>query len=156
MDIETKLLMDIDGALDRLTAAVGEKTLRAVGFAGAAVFRDEVIRGAPKDTGFLSENIGIVRDKSDSYKDVVQTYVVKVLQIKHKYANTKHNVRKNKVGKTYVTTNAFYWRFFEFGSSKMAARPFIRPSFESKKGEALQAMRTKLSEKIKEALSGKL
>lgn len=156
MDIEIKLTMDFDKALDRLTAAVGEKTLRAAGFAGAAVFRDEVIREAPKDTGFLSENVGVVRATEKSDGAVVQTYLVKVLPIVHKYANTKHNVRKGKVGKTYTTTDAFYWRFFEYGSSKMQARPFIRPSYESKKGEALQAMRTKLSEKISEALNGKL
>lgn len=30
-------------------------------------------------------------------------------------------------------TDAFYWRFHEFGTSKMPARPFIRPAFESLK-----------------------
>jgi HK97 gp10 family phage protein len=150
--IETKFVFDFDHTLDKLSDAVGERTLRAVGFAGAEVFRNEVVHEAPKDTGFLSENVGIVRDKSQSDGNVVQTYLVKILKIKNKYANTKHNVRKNKVGKTYTTTNAFYWKFFEFGTSKMPARPFIRPSYESKKAEALQAMKNKLAEKISEAL----
>jgi HK97 gp10 family phage protein len=161
-NVETKLLLDIDGAMARLTAAAGEKTLRAAGFAGAEVFRDEVIMAAPKDTGFLKSQIGVVRATEKSDGENVQTYLVKVLTFATKYANTKANVRAGRVTqsgislKKYQQTDAFYWRFFEFGSSKMAARPFIRPSFDSKKDEALRAMRTKLAEKISEALSGKL
>ena len=150
--INSKLLFDIEGALDKLSDAVGEKTLRSVGFAGAAVFRDEVALQAPKDTGFLSEQVGVIRDTDKSDGKIVQTYLVKVRTSKSKYANTKHNVRKDRAGKTYATTNAFYWRFFEYGTSKMAARPFIRPAFEAKKSEAMQAMKNKLSEKISEAL----
>ena len=50
------------------------------------------------------------------------------------YANTRENVRKSRVGKTYKTlgdkTNpggdTWYWRFLEFGTSKMGARPFLQ------------------------------
>jgi len=38
----------------------------------------------------------------------------------------------------------FYWRFVEFGTSKMAAKPFLRPAFEHTKMQA--------AERIKEAL----
>lgn len=31
----------------------------------------------------------------------------------------------------------FYWRFLEFGTKKMAARPFLRPAAESKGPEAI-------------------
>lgn len=31
----------------------------------------------------------------------------------------------------------FYWKFLEFGTSKMQARPFLRPAFEARKGEAV-------------------
>lgn len=33
---------------------------------------------------------------------------------------------------------AFYWRFLEYGTPNMAAIPFIRPGFDTKKSEALQ------------------
>lgn len=161
LKVDAKLVFDFDSALDKLTAAVGENTLRAAGFAGAAVFRDEVIRAAPKDTGFLSQQVGVIRATEKSDGAVVQTYLVKVRGGQIKYANTRRNRRAGRITqageslKTYEQTDAFYWRFFEYGSSKMAARPFIRPSYESKKGEALQAMKTKLAEKINEALSAK-
>jgi HK97 gp10 family phage protein len=31
----------------------------------------------------------------------------------------------------------FYWKFLEFGTSKMPARPFLRPAFEAQKGNAV-------------------
>ncbi len=37
-------------------------------------------------------------------------------------------------------TDAFYWIFQEFGTSKMPAHPFLRPAFESNKNEALNAI----------------
>jgi HK97 gp10 family phage protein len=38
---------------------------------------------------------------------------------------------------TYITVGdngAFYWAFQEFGTSKMAARPFIRPALDRRRG----------------------
>lgn len=161
LKVDAKLLIDIDGIFGRLTSAVGENTLRAAGFAGAAVFRDAVIKAAPEDTGLLQSEVIVARalDKSDTAS--VQTYVVRVRTSKNKYANTKSNVRKGRVTqagqslKTFDTTDAFYWRFLEYGSSRMRARPFIRPAYEAQKQQALQAMKTKLSEKISEALGTK-
>ena len=42
----------------------------------------------------------------------------------------------------------FYWRFLEFGTSKMAKRPFLRPAFESKKTAAVEAMRDYMDKRI--------
>jgi HK97 gp10 family phage protein len=45
-----------------------------------------------------------------------------------------------------IIDDAFYWRFLEFGTSKMAARPFFRPAIDTVSpqlvhivGEQLQA-----------------
>ena len=56
------------------------------------------------------------------------------------YGNTKENVRKGRVGKTYKTGgdkgnpggDTWYWRFVEFGvpSRGIAARPFLLPALE--------------------------
>jgi HK97 gp10 family phage protein len=32
--------------------------------------------------------------------------------------------------------SAFYWRFLEFGTSKMRARPFMRPALQENVGRA--------------------
>lgn len=38
----------------------------------------------------------------------------------------------------------YYWWFLEFGTSKMAAQPFLRPAFESTKLAQLQAIRKRM------------
>jgi HK97 gp10 family phage protein len=49
----------------------------------------------------------------------------------------------------------FWWRFIEFGTSKMAAKPFLRPAYEAKKMEAIEAMKEYLAQRIeKEVLKG--
>ncbi|NCQ29162.1 MAG: hypothetical protein GW802_17310, partial [Armatimonadetes bacterium] len=40
------------------------------------------------------------------------------------------------------------WRFIEFGTSKMPAKPFLRPAFEGQKENAVKAIGAKLDERI--------
>ncbi|MNT67142.1 hypothetical protein D3C72_2052590 [compost metagenome] len=49
---------------------------------------------------------------------------------------------------------AFYGRFLEFGTSKMAAQPFLRPAFEAKKGPAAAAVDEVIQTKVKELTRG--
>lgn len=66
-----------------------------------------------------------------------------------KYANTRANKRKRRVGRTYVTPgNVYYWRFLEFGTSKMKAQPFMRPAIEGNVNQASDAVVGKLNTAI--------
>ena len=55
------------------------------------------------------------------------------------YANTTANRRQNRVGQTYATAGSkenpggdtFYFRFLEFGTSKVPATPFLRPALNN-------------------------
>jgi HK97 gp10 family phage protein len=42
----------------------------------------------------------------------------------------------------------FYWKFMEFGTSKLPATPFLRPAFEAKKEDAIRRIGEKLDERI--------
>jgi HK97 gp10 family phage protein len=44
--------------------------------------------------------------------------------------------------------DAWYAHFVEFGTSKMAARPFMRPAFESRKAGAVEAIKSYLLSRI--------
>jgi len=46
------------------------------------------------------------------------------------------------------------WWHLEFGTKNMAAKPFLRPAFESKKMEAVLAIKTKLFQKLEQLTSG--
>jgi HK97 gp10 family phage protein len=49
------------------------------------------------------------------------------------------------VGKNYSTFgDAFYWRFLEFGTKKMARKPLFRDGFEKSKGRAAEAITRQL------------
>lgn len=49
-------------------------------------------------------------------------------------------------------SNVFYWRFLEFGTSKMAAQPFMRPALESNTEKATDAIVTELKRQLDEVL----
>ncbi|KGQ38069.1 hypothetical protein JP35_08580 [Gallibacterium anatis] len=60
---------------------------------------------------------------------------------------------KSKTGRSgaYNPRDPFYWRFVEFGTSKMPARPFLRPAFAQSKEQAARAViNTLRTEIIKE------
>lgn len=46
----------------------------------------------------------------------------------------KNDDEKKKIGKGGDT---FYWRFLEFGTAKMAAKPFMRPAMDASQQEAV-------------------
>ncbi|HGN2540501.1 TPA: HK97-gp10 family putative phage morphogenesis protein, partial [Proteus mirabilis] len=45
----------------------------------------------------------------------------------------------------------FYWWFVEFGTAKMPAQPFMRPSFEAKKEATAKVIVQTLKEDIEKA-----
>lgn len=133
---ETKLTGNLLSALEKLSAAAGESTLRSAGVAGAKVFQEEAKIRVPVSTGVIKNNIIIKRAEEKSNGAQKQTYLVTV-----------------RTGKKNAEGDAFYWRFVEFGTSKVAAQPFMRPAFEAMKRRALEAMRQRMREKIAELLS---
>lgn len=47
------------------------------------------------------------------------------------YTSNDDNRRAGRIGQSYqVEGKVFYWRFIEFGTSKMPAKPFMRPALE--------------------------
>ena len=130
--------------LQALPAAVGAKgggPARAALAKGARVFRDQAITNAPRDSGLLQESIVARRDSRPGLVGAAEAYYVGVRRKARRYANTKRNRGKGRAGKTYfVDGTAFYWLFLEFGTEKMAARPFLRPAFEARKEDALNTV----------------
>jgi len=58
-------------------------------------------------------------------------------------------------GEAYVGVSwrgdAYYGRFLEFGTSRMPARPFLRPAFDARSNEALGIFMDRLRENIERA-----
>lgn len=112
-------------ALDNIAS---EAVLRQAAVAGARVIFDEVKlrapvgdstyerKGAPHAPGTLRNSILIAYDKEVSVPGKLASYIVT------------------------WSKDAFYGRFLEYGTSKLSARPFLRPSYEAKKSEAAAAV----------------
>lgn len=132
----TDVLLDLD-------LAVSESVLRQAAVAGAREIFNEVRLRAPVDKGiyegkqgkhpfgFLRDHILIAYDEEVSVPGRIASYIVT------------------------WSKDAFYGRFLEFGTSKMAAQPFLRPAFEAKKAAAAAAVNEVIQVKVKELTSGK-
>jgi HK97 gp10 family phage protein len=138
-------------ALRELPKRVARNGLRAAVYAGAKVIRDEAKVKAPIATsplggdqpppGTLKRSI-IMKQVPELSGEQKQTFFVTV----------RHGKKYRKQGKNgKLSQDAWYWRFVEFGTVKMAAKPFLRPAFEGTKYQAVDAIKTRLAERIEQA-----
>lgn len=68
-------------------------------------------------------------------------------------SNNKKRLRTK--GKTFVApVNVYYWRFLEFGTSKMKAQPFMRPALQNNIDPASDAITSSLSTAIDTIIKG--
>lgn len=76
------------------------------------------------------------------------------------YANNKDNVRAGRAGKSYSTLGSkinhggdtWYWRFLEFGTSRMAPRPLMRDAANRKAADAINLFAAEYSKAIDRAI----
>jgi HK97 gp10 family phage protein len=147
--VDMKGLAELERKLRQLAEKMQGKALRQATNAGAQVIKRAARARVPVDTGLLKRNIVVGRSRRNSAKGR-ESYNIFLKKEKRIYANTRANRRRNRVGKKYeVDGPAFYGKFVEMGTSKMAARPFLRPAFEASKQAAVDAVRLKLAEVIK-------
>lgn len=163
--IEMQLTGDMEGYLDRIGAAAGEATLRSGAYAGASLVRDEAERRAPRLTGNLARNLIVKRLEEKSNGNEVQTYKVTVRSGKARedgafYWRWVEDGHKF-VGKNKRSGKGANWKAHrammeaEYGSSKVGARPFLRPAYIAMKGRIIPAMINRMREKFSEYMGTK-
>jgi HK97 gp10 family phage protein len=121
----------LTAGLRDLELAVSESILRKAALAGARVFLDEEKLRVPVRTGKGRDSLIIAYEADKSLPGVIASYIVT------------------------WTKEAYYLRFIEYGTSKMAANPFKRPAYDAKKSAAAQAVDEVLNEAIQGAAGGK-
>lgn len=130
-------IQGLDAVLGRLKQLHGKKQINAIKMAmrkGANIIKkDAVARAGALDDSETPNKI---------YKEIVTRMrkqrgnelriSVGVRGGARKYVSNRANRRAGKVGKSYETGGiVWYWRILEFGSVKMAARPFMRPALKA-------------------------
>lgn len=131
----------LSAKLDSITKAA-EKAVRPAAQAGAQVFYDAVRERVP------------VSAKPHSTKGKRQTYNPGTLRaaVYQAYAQKDSGEGKASYRISWNKTHAFYGRFVEFGTSKMAAQPFLRPAYDAARRQALQAAQARMAAEVKKAL----
>lgn len=143
---------DLAQQFEKLAANI-DKTARSMVVAAGAVVRAEAKANAQRRglrrTGALINNIAIKRQPTE--KGVAQYH----LGVRHgrniswkKKGDSKLVVKGGRISKRYEN-DPFYWRFHELGTQKETARPFIAPALESKRTQAVDAMKRPLQRELK-------
>jgi len=146
--IDSKLdfsgLLDISSDLNALSKAENGRVLRNATRSAATIIKDEAVRRAPKRTGKLAKNIVVLTQRTRSGDISSGVHI--------RGRNPRTGNSDNKL-KTKDSRNAFYWRFVELGTSKMAAVPFIRPAYDARQEEAVKVAFDTANRAIDEALT---
>lgn len=146
--IDSKLdfsgLLDISSDLNALSKAENGRVLRNATRSAATIIKDEAVRRAPKRTGKMAKNIVVLTQRSRNGDIASGVHI--------RGRNPRTGNSDNKL-KTKDSRNAFYWRFVEIGTSKMAAVPFIRPAYDARQEEAVKVAFDTANRAIDEALT---
>lgn len=141
-------LAELGKALRELPERVARNGLRVSVYAGAKVVRDEARARAPK----AAQSLGSNQPPPGTLKrSVIMKHIPELSSLTRQtfFVTVRHGKKYRKQGKKgNLSQDAWYWRFVEFGTRKMRARPFLRPALEAKRREAGQAMKDRLSERI--------
>lgn len=144
---------DFKRQLAQLPGRVGRNTLRGAVNAASTVIRQEAVLRAPQYTGSVAEGHpppGTLK-KAIYQKQIAElsSALQQVFYVGWRRGKSQQQVRR---GSKIANLDAFYGFFVEFGTSKMSARPFMRPAFEAKRDAAIEAMRAYLAERIPKEL----
>ena len=134
----TESFKEVTRTLEQLPQEFQQKVVVGATRASTKVIAVEAERLAPEKTGTLKMSIGVAKAKKKHTKENhVKFYVVPKSKIVKKI--------KAKVGGEDATlkvkTSIFYPSLQEFGTSKMAANPFLRPAVMNTEKEAVDAFK---------------
>ena len=128
----------IAAKLDIITKAA-EQGVRPAAQAGAQVFYQEVRARVPIS--------------AKPHKSGKKTYSPGSLQraIYQAFMKEESGPGVSKYRISWNKQHAFYGRFLEFGTSKMAAKPFLRPAYDAARAKALQAVQERMAAEVRKA-----
>ncbi len=127
-EIEIEGLSELQAKLEALPKRIARKVTRRALTAGADVIEPEVVRLAPREEEPRWPEYGHLQDN----------------------INTKVRMSQGGGKATISTGRAFWGRFQEFGEGPGPAQPFMRPAFDSKGQEALEAITEAFEQGIEE------
>jgi len=132
-------LADLEKRLQELPDKLARNVLRGAVRAGAVVIQKEARSMAPvsAEAHYLGKGSKRVEIQPGSLKRGIK---VRMAPRKSRTSPIEYWV--------YISKKLWYWKFLEFGTSKMAGSPFMRPAFESMRESAVERLREYLAARI--------
>ena len=153
-------LRELLQGLSELPMELGKGAIYAALGGAARVVRDKAIANAPqisasapavlagrRKVGTLKRAIRASRSKINKGQAGLWEVIVRVKPLK-KRQRLKFKQTTGKVGRD-NPDDPYYWWWVEFGTQKMAARPFMRPAFESTKTQQMGSISKRLAARLK-------
>lgn len=145
-------------ALRALPAEFGSKgggPIRKALYRAALPMRKFAESKAPIDTGNLSANVYIYRDRDPKGSTgATERYVIGVRTKRNARQQARLNQQLGRVSRNLRTRgDAYYWFMVEFGTSKQRAQPFMRPAFELHKNIAVSIFTRELRTMVAAAVN---
>lgn len=140
-----------------LPKKLGSKALKSALRKGATVVKKDAQKRAkrfddPATAAKVWKEITVRAGKRRRNGDV--TMQVGVKGGAKRYVDNARNRRLQRVGSSYEGPGAvYYWRFLEFGTSKMKAQPFMRPALANNVEKVMDAVTVSLRKGIDKAVA---
>jgi HK97 gp10 family phage protein len=133
MSIKVAGLKELERKLLTFEPKLGRKIIRQALRSGAKVIHSAVKADVPVETGALKESLKVraMRKRKHSYGVMIAT------------------------SEGWFKGDEFYGAFLEFGTSKMPARPFVRPAFDSEKDNAAKIIVNEIKQGIEQVAAEK-
>jgi HK97 gp10 family phage protein len=143
-------MRELLAGLQQLPAELGKSAIYAALGGAGRIVRDDAKARAPvlkstargRKPGTVRDAIRVSRSKQNKGQRGLWEVIVRVKPLKGKAVGKFKQATG--LAAALNPDDPFYWWFLEFGTSKMPARPFLRPAFESTKAAQLEAMRKRM------------
>lgn len=150
MAVEIKLtgFKELEAAFKQLGPKLEKKGLRSANYAGA-----QIVVQAAKRTSAFQDKTGALRAAIWAYKrrtaDNIVTHAVAVKGLSSKIKRERRKQKRAGIAVAKLPAGpAIYGKFLEFGTSKMSARPFLRPAFLANVDNVIDTIRSGLQTAI--------
>jgi HK97 gp10 family phage protein len=145
---------ELKASLGALNKEMQVKAARSATAQAAGIVRRQAVSNVRAEglvlTGAFAKNVSIKREAARPGLTQYNVGVRHGRHIKGDKTVVIKAIRRGKLVKKYVN-DPFYWRFLEFGTKRgIRARHVIGRAFDSRRGDALEKMRTVLALKIEQ------